>query len=97
MEQQGGMDEIDSRRFARPNRKMQVLLPPPMKKEVKNLLKEKGKSDFFTEDRFEIVKELMKISMKNSLPLKTYLSFDPLNKAQYVADHIIKLVEANQI
>lgn len=68
-----------------------------MKKEVKNFLKEKGKSEIFTEERFETMKEYMKLSMKRSLPLKTYLSFDPLNKAQFIADHMITFVDSNHI
>jgi len=68
-----------------------------MKKEVKNILKENGKIDLYTEDRFNIVKELMKLSMKKDVTLKSFLSIDPYYKAKFVADHITKLASENLI
>ena len=62
-----------------------------MKIEVIKILKEKNKLEVFTEERFELVKKTMRYGMTKDLWLKTYLSLDPLNKAQWVADHLIKL------
>jgi hypothetical protein len=45
----------------------------------------------FTAERFELVKKTMQHGMTKDLWLKTYLSLDPLNKAQWVADHLIKM------
>jgi hypothetical protein len=68
-----------------------------MKREVQNILKEKGKLSLFTEQRYSTVTEVMKHGMKKDLWLKNYLSLDPLNKAEWTADHIIKFAEAGQI
>lgn len=68
-----------------------------MRTEVKKLLKEKGKLDLFTDTRFEKVKAMMQFGMRVDRQLKNLLSLDPLNKAQFVADHIIRLVELNEI
>jgi hypothetical protein len=64
-----------------------------MKAETKKILKEQNKFDLFTEHRFEQVKIVMKYAIKRDEGLKTYLSLDPLNKAQWCADHLVKLVE----
>lgn len=63
-----------------------------MKREVLKILKENGKLDFYTNSRYYQVVEVMKYGMKQDAWLKNYLSLDPLNKAQWVADHIISLV-----
>lgn len=68
-----------------------------MKKDVQNYLTEKGKADYFTHERYDKVYEVMGHGMKQDEWLKTYLSLDPLNKAQWICDHIIKLVELNKI
>ena len=68
-----------------------------MKNEVITILKERGKLDLFTEERYGIVKELMKLSMKKDKTLQSFLSIDPYYKAKYVADHIISLSTANLI
>jgi len=68
-----------------------------MKKEVKNILKENGKIDLYTDDRFNVVNELMKLSMKKDVTLKSFLSIDPYYKAKFVADHIVKLSSENLI
>jgi hypothetical protein len=68
-----------------------------MKKKVKQILKEKGKSNLFTDIRFEKIKQVMKIGMTKDLWLKNYLSLDPLNKAQWCADHIIECVEGGYL
>lgn len=68
-----------------------------MKNEVKKILKEKGKLNIFTEDRYEQVKSVMKYGMTKDAWLKNYLSLDPLNKAQWCADHLIKFVESGNI
>lgn len=64
-----------------------------MKKEVLRILKEKGKVDLFTEDRFDEIKALMRLGMAKNQWLKMYLSLDPLNKAQWCADHLILTAE----
>jgi len=68
-----------------------------MKKEVQGYLSEKGKTDYFTHERYDKVYEVMKYGMKQDEWLKNYLSLDPLNKAQWICDHIIKFVELNKI
>lgn len=68
-----------------------------MKKEVKNILKENGNIDLYTDYRFNVVKELMKLSMKKDVTLKSFLSIDPYYKAKFVADHIVKLASENLI
>lgn len=64
-----------------------------MKNEIKKYLKENGHPDLFSEERYATIKEYMKLASKKNLPLKTYLSFDPLNKVKFVGDHIIKFYE----
>jgi hypothetical protein len=68
-----------------------------MKKEVKNILTENGKINLYTEERFNVVKDLMKLSMKKDVTLKSFLSIDPYYKAKFIADHIIKLASENLI
>jgi hypothetical protein len=68
-----------------------------MKAETKRILKEKGKLELFTDARFEKIKEVMKIGMTKDAWLKNYLSLDPLNKAEWCADHIIKCVEGGHL
>jgi aminopeptidase C len=68
-----------------------------MKRDVINFLKEKGKAELFTEERYHRVKQIMKFGMKKDAWLNNYLNLDPLNKAQWICDHIIKLVELGQI
>ena len=62
-----------------------------MKKEVKRILKEQGNLDFYTDLRFDLVKSAMKDGIKKDDWLKNYLSLDPLNKAQWVADNIVRI------
>lgn len=64
-----------------------------MESDVKKFLKEKGKLDAFTKERYELIKQTMKYGMKKDVWLKNYLSLDPLNKAEWVADHLIKFSE----
>ena len=61
-----------------------------MEREVKKILKEKDSLEVFTKERFELIKKTMCYGMSKDLWLKTYLSLVPLNKAQWVADHLIK-------
>ena len=68
-----------------------------MRSEVIKILKEKDKLGLFTVARYEQVKEVMKFGIKRDEWLKNYLSLDPLNRAQWVADHIIKLSEMGKI
>ena len=68
-----------------------------MKIEVKKILKEKGKLDLFSEERYNIVKSLMNYGMTKDAWLKNYLSLDPLNKAEWCADRLIFLVERQKI
>ena len=64
-----------------------------MKREVIKILKEKGRADIFTDDRFNKVKAVMRIAVTKDMWLKMYLSLDPLNKAQWVADHLILFID----
>jgi hypothetical protein len=68
-----------------------------MKAETIKILKEKCKLDYFTEYRYEQVKAVMKYGMLKDKWLMTYLSLDPLNKAQWCADHLILFVESGKI
>ena len=68
-----------------------------MKAEVIKILKEKGLLVLFTDQRYITVKDLMRVAMKKDNWLKNYLSLDPLNKSQWIADYIVKLVELNKI
>lgn len=68
-----------------------------MKAETKKILKEKNKFNLYTDERFEQVKDVMKYGMTKDAWLKNYLSLDPLNKAQWCADHLIKFVESGNI
>ena len=63
-----------------------------MKEETKRILKEQGNLYLFTEDRFKQVKAVMEHGMTKDTRLKNYLSIDPLNKAQWCADHLVKFV-----
>ena len=64
-----------------------------MKREVIKILKEKGRADIFTDDRSNKVKAVMRIAVTKDMWLKMYLSLDPLNKAQWVADHLILCID----
>jgi hypothetical protein len=68
-----------------------------MKRETKALLKEKGKASLFTEEHYKLVVDVMKHGMTKDAWLKNYLSLDPYNKAEWISDHIISLVEAGHI
>lgn len=68
-----------------------------MKASVKTILKEQGKLILYNDNRYSQVVEVMKYGMKQDKGLKFYLSLDPLNKAQYIADHLILLSEAGHI
>jgi len=63
-----------------------------MKTTVKQILKEYGKLDLFTNERYDKVKEVMRYGCTKDKALKAYLSIDPYNKAQFIADHIVNLV-----
>jgi len=68
-----------------------------MKREVKKMLKERGKLHLFTEGRYRFVKFLMNYGMTKDAWLKNYLSLEPLNKAQWCADRLIFLEERQKI
>lgn len=68
-----------------------------MKIDTKKILKEQGKLDLFTEERFEQVKAVMKHGMTKDAWLNNYLRLDPLNKAQWCADHLVKFVEGGHL
>jgi len=68
-----------------------------MKEEIIKILKEKGKIDLYTDERFEQIKSAMNHGMANDAWLKNYLSLDPLNKAQWCADHLVKFVEGGHL
>lgn len=68
-----------------------------MKLETKKILEDKGRIEIFTDERFEVVKSVMKHGITKDAWLKNYLSLDPINKAQWCADHIIILVDGGHI
>jgi hypothetical protein len=61
-----------------------------MKKHVQRILKENGQGNLFTDDRYKAMLNIMKVAVRFDKQLETFLSLDPLNKAQFIADHIIK-------
>lgn len=62
-----------------------------MKRDVKKIMIESKTIETYSDSRFEVVKALMKQAIKRDAWLKNYLSLDPLNKAQWCADHIQRL------
>lgn len=68
-----------------------------MKKEIILALKKKGKESLFNDERHYIMKYLVKMAMDNDTFLQNYLSLDPLNKAEWMADHLILLAEMGKI
>lgn len=62
-----------------------------MKKEVKEILKEAGQIDLYSDEKFEFVKQFMNSLSKSDKPLKNLLSLDPYYKAKFIADHIMTL------
>lgn len=68
-----------------------------MERDVKKILKESGNENVFTKERFELMKQTMRYGMKRDEWLKNYLSLDPLNKAQWVADHLVKFSNLGKI
>lgn len=64
-----------------------------MKIEVKKELKDQGKEDLFTDERYEFIKSLMKNDYRKNIPLRGYLAIDPAHKVKYIVDHIIKFYE----
>jgi hypothetical protein len=68
-----------------------------MKKEIKRILKERGKTHLYSEHRWEIIKEFVKLGMKKDPWLNNYLKLDPLNKAQFAADNLIMFAEMGKI
>jgi hypothetical protein len=65
-----------------------------MKVDTKKILKEQGKLDLFTDERFELIKAAMRYRITKDPWLKNYLSLDPFNKAQWCADHLVQYVES---
>lgn len=61
-----------------------------MKSEVRKILKEKNISYVWNEDSYELMKQMMKYAVTQDAWLKNYLSLDPLNKSQWIADHMEK-------
>ena len=68
-----------------------------MKNEVKQELKEKGRADIFTEERFAICKEVMKIGMSKDNILKAYLNISPDFKVDFIVDNMIKFVDLGKM
>ncbi len=68
-----------------------------MKEETKKILKAKGKLDLYTDERFEQVESVMKYGMIKDAWLENYLSLDPINKSEWSADHLVKLVEGGHL
>lgn len=68
-----------------------------MKRIVLSILKEKNQLEYFSEEKYRIVVDTMKHGMKKDKWLNNYLSLDPLNKAQWISDHLVSLSEQNLI
>ena len=68
-----------------------------MKRDVMNILSGKGRIDIFTHERYETMKATMKMGISKDAWLKNYLSLDPLNKAQWIADHMIIFTDEGHI
>lgn len=67
-----------------------------MKKQVQALLKQRG-LDIFTEQRYRMVVEFMKLSMKHRPGIKTLLNMDRYYKEKFLADHMARFVEEGTI
>lgn len=68
-----------------------------LKSGTKKILEDQGKLELFTDDRFEQVKAVMEYGMSKDLWLKNYMSLDPINKAKWCADHLVKLAEGGHV
>lgn len=68
-----------------------------MKKATIDYLSEKGKPEIFTDERYQTVKQVMQHGMKQDAWLNNYLRLDPLNKAEWIADHMVLLCDAGKI
>jgi len=68
-----------------------------MKPDVKRELKEKGRQDIFTEERYTTIVSLMKYTMKTQLKMKLFLEISPEIRVSFVADHMIKFTDLGKI
>jgi hypothetical protein len=68
-----------------------------MKIDTQKILKAQGKLDIFTEERYLTVKAVMEHGMTKDAWMKSYLSLDPYNKSQWIADQMVFLVKNGHI
>jgi hypothetical protein len=68
-----------------------------MKSEVKIIMKEKGKLDLFTEQRYSTVKNLCKIAMEQNIIIKLLIMQGRFYKSPWIADNLIHLVESGNL
>jgi hypothetical protein len=63
-----------------------------MKAEVKELLKERGTPGLFTNERYDRMKLILKYATSKDKGLKCFLSLDVYNRASWIVDHLVLLV-----
>lgn len=68
-----------------------------MKNEVKQELKEKGRGDIFTEDRYLAMVSFLRIARTGKSTLKSYLDISPDFRVTFIVDHMIKFVDLGRI
>jgi hypothetical protein len=64
-----------------------------MEVQVKQLLKEKGKLNLFTDHKYELAKRALRFYAKTNKPFKEYVKLDPMNRADFLCHMIIKISE----
>lgn len=68
-----------------------------MKAFVKQELKEKGRIDIFSDERYGVVKEVMKHAISRDEALKCYLQISIDFRVSFIADNMIRLVDLKKI
>ena len=68
-----------------------------MKRQILKALKEKGRANIFTLERYDKMKGVMKYGMTQDAWLKNYLELDPQNKVDWMVDHFILLTDKGHI
>lgn len=68
-----------------------------MKAEVKLELKEKGRSEIFTDERYGVCREIMKYATSRDKVLKGYLGISFDFRVAFIADNMIRLVDLKKI
>lgn len=68
-----------------------------MKVELKLELKEKGRLEIFTDERYDICKDVMKYATSRDKVLKGYLGISVDFRVAFIADNMIRLVDLKKI